>query len=219
MTDLAEIELTRWPRILVVGDPVTEEQANEIILRTTSWIMPCNDKAWLRMISLLTQIPLSEHHGMFDIDAMTKFERRHRVLRLEYLVNWRVASSWIWGPWGWCDWDGTIRLTEHSVGSKNPSVAALTEEWIEIAEAFPYLRLRSQALPCDEDSEEGGYLAPAVEWRVSEGRVETIAEPSELICQPTEPNRALTVVQMMTDPAFQRGVTPQRLSAALAQLS
>lgn len=40
-------DLTKWPRLLVTGTPVTEEQANEILVRTANlWLLPGNDRDW-----------------------------------------------------------------------------------------------------------------------------------------------------------------------------
>ena len=39
-------ELTKWPRLPVVGKRITEEQANEILIRTNQWFFSTNDKEW-----------------------------------------------------------------------------------------------------------------------------------------------------------------------------
>lgn len=45
--------VTKWPRLLVVGDNVTPEQADQILIRTNSWYLFSNDKGWERTVQQL----------------------------------------------------------------------------------------------------------------------------------------------------------------------
>lgn len=36
------VDLTKWPRLLVTGQPVTEDQANDILIRTDDWYIVGN---------------------------------------------------------------------------------------------------------------------------------------------------------------------------------
>jgi len=213
------IELGTWPKLLVTGEPVAEAQANEIILRTTAWSIACDDKKWMYLISRVLRVPLTEDYDHLQYGAVQQFQRAHQVLPLAYLNNWRIASSHFGGPWGWCDWDGTIGLNRHSLSGKYPSVDVLTSEWVAIAAAFPYLQLRAQVLPEDPDKRDGTLLAPAAEWRVAAGRVKTDLQPGEPICEPVPFDHRAAVERLLTDPYRDRGVTLDRLRAAVQQLT
>lgn len=202
-------DLTKWPRLLVVGDPVTEEQANEILVRTNQWWLSTNDHDWERMIYNLMNVQIDQHnHPKYqDIRA---FEEQHRVLNLHYLDNARVVSSWIGGPKGWCDWDGTIGCGNYNIG-KWPEVSEVLEDWQMIATAFPFLNLRAQLVP-----DEGEAQHAAVEFTVHAGEVTCTAEPGELITAPTELS-ARTVLSILL-PRRERGVPFARLKTALEQV-
>lgn len=145
---------TKWPRLLVVGEPVTERQANEIIIRTTNWSgLFTNDKTWERGVSaVLTKFghPGLGHHSTGWSDAVVAWQERIGALDLFYLNNNRIMSAWYGGPHGWCDWNGDIGCTTWNIG-KWPSNLEVSEDWRAIAAAFPYLELRAQCVD-DEGS-------------------------------------------------------------------
>lgn len=207
-------DLTKWPRLLVTGQPVTPTQANNIILRTHDWPLCANDRNWERQVYDAIHThgagPQLEgdmwNWGRHLHDQFRHWQRRIGVLDLHYLHNNQIASSWIGGPHGWCDWNGNIGCTTWNIG-KWPTVEAVTEDWQTIASAFPYLDFRAQLVP-----EEGEAAAPAVEWKVAGGRVQVIDGPSELIVEPGEPSY-FTVLT----PGGERGVDLDRLREALAE--
>lgn len=174
---------TKWPRLLVAGDPVTADQAAEIIARTTHWPPYINDKAWQQLIlSELHRIghPVEPHRGG-EMDAFGNYwravdawRRDRGILNLSYLHNSRVGSSWIYGPHGWVDWDGTIGAGGWNVG-KWPSDEEVTEDWTSIAAAFPYLRLTAQLV---ENEGEGGL---AGQWTIANGEVVHDPTPVDFI--------------------------------------
>lgn len=196
-------ELTKWPLLLVTGEPVTEEQANDILIRTDSWSLMTNDKSWQRQVIELTGHELAEHGWGFADDRA--FRREYKVLDLHYLANARIMSSWIGGPKGWCDWDGTIGTSNYNIG-KWPTVEEVEEDWTAITEAFPYLDLQAQLIP---EEGEAGYAA--VEWHVKDGSVEQV-ESTKLLRRPTDAG----FVALFTR-GGERGVQPDRLEVALDQ--
>lgn len=203
-------ELTKWPRLLVVGEPVTREQANEILIRTDTWWISTNDQAWKHAVCGAAGIALGEY-GFPTRKSMAEFERRHHLVSLCFVNNDRIASSWIGGPHGWCDWDGTIGCATFNIG-KWPSAQEVTEDWEAIAAAFPYLDLRAQLVP-----DEGASPTAAVEWRVAGGAVETSLDPVELLTRPVELGE--TAVLSILAPGGERGVTLDRLREALTQVA
>jgi hypothetical protein len=134
------------------------------------------------------------------------------VLQLSYLENARIASSWIGGPHGWCDWDGTIGCANYNIG-KWPTVEAVTEDWHAIAAAFPYLNLRAQLVP-----DEGEAESAVVEWQISNGAVSTVEELRDPIVRPGELSAGSLLIRFAAVDG-ERGVSLHRLREALRQVA
>jgi hypothetical protein len=192
---------------LVVGEPVTEEQANEILIRTMPYSLFTNDKDWERQVCEVLGVGREPKYGMPSHDSLKAARESLRCLDLHYLENWRIASSWIGGPYGWCDWDGTIGCANYNIG-KWPSVEAVTEDWLTIAAAWPFLDLRAQLVPDEGEADE-----PAVEWLVRGGSVTTMTGPAGLLRRPEEPFVFSVLIR-----GGERGVAIDRLRAAVAQV-
>lgn len=204
-------DLTKWPLLLVSGDRVTEEQANDILIRTNSPYLGANDKEWVRQVCAEFGVTLTERWGDPDWRSQDTAYTALGVLDLHYLHNSRIVSTWIGGAHGWCDWDGTIGCSNYNIG-KWPSVEAVTEDWQTIASRFPFLSLRAQLVP-----DEGEAPGPVVEWIVDGGQVamRTDGEFTQITARP------LTDGDMMLrflSPGGERGVSLERLRAALAQV-
>jgi hypothetical protein len=177
--------LGRWARMLAVGDPLTREQTNEVMMRTNGWhFTSCNDEEWELMVAFIL--------GWFDrFDALVEageceddwgewLKRSSQIseeygesigaLGLGHLDNEAIMSHSD-EPNGWLCWDGTIRRDWH-VGVKYPEVDDIEAEWKQIATAFPFLEMTVQALS-------GGFgcygAAPKdtviAEWRITHGTV------------------------------------------------
>lgn len=217
MTDqpatLAEVpDLSKWPRLLVIGQPVTEQQANEIIIRTTTWrYLFTNDKEWATAIHRAAGITMRDNNCWPDMEAANAFVADMCVLPLEYLANHRIVSPHIIGPHGWCDWDGTIACWDYNIG-KWPTIETVWEEWVTIADAFPYLNLTAQLVP-----REGAAPQPVVEFRVFGGRVSVRPSPPRQIHEAGDVSEA-RVIHRLLAPGGERGVTLDRLNTALAQV-
>lgn len=191
MIDLSSISLPKWPGCDVDGDPVTEEQANEILVRTASTWFLTNDHWFKEHVERVfyRAIDKEKEWGDFwwvdppyDPSELEPFEIKSEryerkglyselmgMLDLDYLRNHRVCSSYIGGPHGWCDWDGRIYQRNKNVG-KWPDAMSIYNEWATIAKAFPYLRLQCRIL-----AHEAGYHEEKPEiafvLNVSEGNV------------------------------------------------
>jgi hypothetical protein len=207
-----EIELTKWPRLLVMGLPVTREQTNEIIFRTTDWAFQrCNLRDWqLIAQQALTEITDAPDFSRYDREAMAQWEGKYDILPVNYLVNRRVMSSWFGGAHGWCNWDGQIFAADYNIG-KWPLVSEVEDEWRVIAAAFPYLKLRAQLLPDEGDSE------AAVEFFVEAGEVRTTTENVETLQLRRRTVEELYRSGPVRDRAHERGVSLDRLREVLEQ--
>lgn len=98
------------------------------------------------------------------------------ALELEHLANFQVASSYIYGVHGWCDWDGNIHAASYNIG-KRPTVEEVLQEWSLIAQEFPFLDLRCQ-LMSGEYCEYG--IVPVVEFVVSQGKAQAVEAKEQL---------------------------------------
>lgn len=157
--------LPKWPAIAVEGKPVTKEQAAEIIIRTDSWQFFVNDDDWERQLYECAGVSIGKY-GIPNRDEFAAAKEKLRVLPLNYLNNERIATCYVGGPSGWCDWDGNIFINNKNIG-KWPSVEDALEDWRSIASAFPYLDLRCQLFN-GEFCEDG--ISPVVEYRVIGGK-------------------------------------------------
>lgn len=152
--------LGKWSRMVISGKPVTKKQANEIIIRTNDFWLSTNDKWFKRELIEVLDVPYQDRWPNFDINKMDERKNELKVLDLEYLCNYRIVCNSIVGPYGWCDWDGTIG-GNYNIG-KWPSEGNVEKELKSIAEAFPFLNFRCQLW--NEDDKE-----PMIEFKVKNG--------------------------------------------------
>ncbi len=211
MSDLLAVELPKWPGLTVAGDPVTEDQAAEIIVRTNLAWIGGNDQEWKQAVRAVLGLPDDDDwsEGRWAQDEAAWEAIRH--IGLDYLVNTQIISAYLGGPHGWMHWDGTVGCSGFNIG-KWPSVEEVRDEWQDIAEAWPFLTLRSQLLSgewCEDDA------VPVVEFRVSGGRVEVVAPEGVLAPPPSTvpaPFDPLTIF----DEGRERGCTLEQLEHAVA---
>lgn len=188
-----DIPLPKWPALLVTGEPVTEAQAAEILIKTSRDIPAfeygSNEKELSKLAAALFGVPEDEEYPYKekDIDgpkhraynkrkklryaAIDRLEEQLGVLKLQYLHNSQICSCFVGGPHGWLNWDGEVRAFNYNIG-KWPSVDDVTKDWACIATAFPFLRLK-----CQLCNHEAGYPndnapnGPVVLFTVSDGKV------------------------------------------------
>lgn len=163
----------KWPAMIVKGDNVTVDQATEILIRTDhnapNFTYAGNNKAFAEKLNELFGIREKRDDESFSDywEVTDKIRKKYKILSLRYLVNDQIVSSWIGGPHGWCDWDGTIGSQNYNIG-KWPSVIEVAEEWEIIAKAFPFLNLQCQLFngeTCEEN------IAPIILFTVKNGNV------------------------------------------------
>jgi hypothetical protein len=224
------LNLPKWPALLVVGKPVTREQAMEILIRTDSLYFSCNDYEFSKQLSeYLFDVELERAGFNQENTAIAKklgvdesnswaeiFNYKEAKIAevdsipLNYLENDRIVSSWIGGPKGWCDWDGNIYTANYNIG-KWPSVQEVYEDWKRIATAFPFLELRAQLLNC-EAGEEGAEPKAVVEFVIKNGKVRMV-EPKKLLTQPKDIDFASAL--NFSNPHRERGCTIQKFKEAV----
>jgi hypothetical protein len=212
--------LPKWPALVVAGKRVTERQAAEILIRTDSTLPEFtyagNDKHHAARLNALFGIgnhnmvasTTEEHQAYWE--KVQDLRSRIGKLRLAYLCNNQIVSSWVGGPHGWCNWNGDIFANNYNIG-KWPSVRDVAREWGEIAAAFPFLDLRCQ-LYSGETCEEG---EPVVEFVISDGVV-VVTAPRGLFTPPvfTPINPAM----IFGSTAFEHGISVDELRQKLVMV-
>lgn len=223
-TDLVSVPLSKWPRLVVVGTPVTPEQATEIIICTDSFHFCCNDDefvskcaSYVYRMDIVDKWSLMDRfrtpNGELDYDSYQEYtdkvESEVGHVPLNYLHNERIMSSWVGGPHGWCNWDGTISTSSYNIGEW-PDAGSVYEEWRRIAKAFPYLDLRCQLVT---DEGEGSI---AIEYHVKGGAV-TLHKPGPLLQPLVEADWEVNLANIMADDdcADERGCTYEQFVAAV----
>lgn len=184
-----DIGLPKWPGHLVVGKAITPLQASELLIRTDHFDFSTNDYAWDDGCRVIVGAPIHDaeepkrENGTPDWPKMheEELDRRDKlqILPVRYLNNDRIGSCYVGGPNGWCDWEGRIFCNGQNVG-KWPSVEEVFNEWVMIAEAFPFLDLEAQLLN-DETCSDYTKLRALVTFTVKDGKVTVSAEPRDLI--------------------------------------
>lgn len=137
----------KWPKLIMVGETVKQEQAWEILIRTNSWFMLeynySQDIIGETIKKFYTQTLPHEHQisgNSIDIeDLIEKLD----VIHLHYLDNARIQSNWIGGLKGWMNWDGRLFTNNYNIG-KWPTEEELIEDIEDIMHAFPYLNFELQ---------------------------------------------------------------------------
>jgi hypothetical protein len=224
-----ELDLPKWPALLVVGKPVTREQAMEIILRTDDLYFSSNDRPFNKLlneyfydievtdesysgenkaIAKKLNIEEKDYNSIWDYKDQKNAEIKS--LNLAYLQNSRIVSSWIGGAHGWCDWNGNIGTSNYNIG-KWPSVEEVYNDWGQIAEAFPFLELTCQ-LQNSESGDDDVIAAPVVEFQIKKGKVKMI-NPTELITESKFGDEDM--IRRFSDPYSERGCTIETFREAV----
>jgi uncharacterized ubiquitin-like protein YukD len=180
--------LGKWAAMVVVGKNVTEDQAKEIIVRTSGLYFSSNNHEFVQALYehvFKKKFDEQKYHSTIsdyysNNQECIKVMNKYGILRgVEHLKNHQIVSSFIGGPHGWCNWDGSILTNSYNIG-KYPSENEIYKEWIIIAEAFPYLDLKCQLWDkeCTEDNN-----IPEVQYNIKNGMVAT-CEPEDLYIYP-----------------------------------
>lgn len=205
--------LPKWPAMVVHGDPVSPEQAMEILVRTNYWGSTCNDHEWDRKVLDMAGIKYETSRGYLSVDYndVDRFSTAMGVLPLEYLANSRVSSSFVGGPHGWCDWDGRIGSSTYNIG-KWPGAATVLDEWALIAKTFPFLNLWCQLYShevCEAEAR------PVVEYIVKDGRA-VCQPPTQRAARPTHDDFETNLLDIVAGRAGrERGCSGAKLAQAL----
>jgi hypothetical protein len=225
-----EIDLPKWPALVVVGKPVTREQAMQILIRTDDLYFSTNDRIWDKQLNeYFYDLTIDEAGYNSDTDAIRKklnlpkdggwneiYEYQNsytsavKSISLSYLKNQRIGSSWIGGPHGWCDWRGNIHSCNYNIG-KWPTVPEIYNEWEKIAKAFPFLDLTCQLMG-HEAGEEDTAVNPVIQFRIKGGKVK-MSIPKKPIAIPAFGSDDM--ISRFSNPHAERGCTFDQFKEAV----
>ena len=201
--DFFNIWLPKWPAMVVVGRPVSRQQAMEIIIRTDDLSFGSNSPRFNKELeeylydvkidrdvydAVKTKLDISKEVKYSNEVYDYMYKKRSEVgrVKLTYLNNSRVISSWVGGAHGWCDWNGNIGCNNYNIG-KWPSVEEVYNEWKLIAKAFPYLDLTCQLMNHESScADMVDDPKPLINFVVKNGRVR-MKEPDGYISMPVFP--------------------------------
>lgn len=203
---LLNVDLPKWPGILVSGKKVTEEEAQNILIRTFGcWGMPPNDKHYAKRIQTIVGLQHKDPDGWYP-DNLEEWSQKYKILSLSYLHTDRIWSAYIGGPYGWCNWNGEIKASSFNIG-KWPTVEAVYEDWKIIAQEFPYLDLRCQLLDGETTEHSERDLKPLVEFVVKNAQVDLV-EPKNLLMTPS-PLSNHDMLSRLTSATGEQGLSEQ----------
>lgn len=228
--ELFNLDLPKWPALLVVGKPVSREQAMEIIIRTDDLYFSSNDRKFDKQLNecfydveivdelyggcnraIAKKLNVEENNYSEIYQYQENKQSEVASLNLSYLGNSQIVSSWIGGPHGWCDWNGNIGTRNYNIG-KWPSVEEVYNDWVQIAEAFPFLELTSQLLNCEAGDDDTINQA-VIEFRIKNGEVEMV-NPTELISIAEFGDADM--YKRFSDPYAERGCTIEKFREAVS---
>lgn len=205
------------PALVVRGQPVTEEQAAEILIRTQSFDLDTShvatQRAMCRLLgvrwdTLLKEIDPEDRLGLIDT---------YQCLPLYFLRNRRICSTSTFGPHGWCSWTGRIAADYNLVSW--PNDGELETEWRKIAAAWPFLNLHAQVFNVSLEDRLRSHAKVLVEYQVQDGQLRSFTEKIRPFSPEEHPIDHLqrTILAIGTIPAEYRelGVSLPRLFTAL----
>lgn len=219
-----EIKLPKWPCLIVVGKPITRDQAKSVLIRTDPLNFVTNDHVFANeLFELVYGVKSKEtlHHSSlysyfitengYNWQSIQKCEDRVKkelgIIPLNYMHNRQIVSSWVGGAHGWCKWSGLIFTNNYNIG-KWPSVESVYNDWCEIAKAFPFLDLKSQLLSgesCDDN------LKPLITFIIKNGKVK-MSKLKHILVYPT---RLEDEIKNFFLPNKERGCTIETVKDAI----
>jgi hypothetical protein len=132
--------LPKWTGMICMGDPVTPEQALEVIIRTDNYNFYNEYYRDVQLLNLIKKtytrcLPIEDQISDQTLD-IEKFNHMFGILPIHYLNNHMLYHST--GLHGWMKKDGTIKTSSYNIG-KRPTKKDLVEEVQIIIDSFPFI--------------------------------------------------------------------------------
>jgi hypothetical protein len=234
------VGLPKWSRLTVVGQSITPLQACEILIRTSSLRLSTNDKQFAtqimeavygitigeplknssNLIEYYARLDGVDHTKMHDAKYFDLAEKHYNAIKQQlhlldlcYLENQRIVSCWVYGSHGWCNWDGSIFTDDYNIG-KWPEAIDVYKDWLVIAGAFPFLKLRSQLYSGESCAEDA---VPVIEFIINNGVVACLVPSNPLpgIRSTKQINEDHNTVGWPFTEEHERGCTIEQFCSAL----
>lgn len=174
--DISEINLPKWPALFIQGQDVSIEQAKDIIFRTDGFLTNAsafsNNRLFLKDYAekagfdILNDLSEKDEEDYLNYHYCGLIKEKIGFIDLEYIHNTWASSSYVLGPYGFCNPDGKIYYNDN-IG-KYPDAEDILSDLTKIAAAFPYL-VFDAAVMNDESSEDD--REPVVFFHVEDGKV------------------------------------------------
>lgn len=173
-----KIGLPKWPQCVIFGNPVTKEQALEIIRRTDNFFNGYfgNNHEFDNSAAQICRLPQMRSYEKKDrvLDwesyskASDEFKEKWKNIETNYIFNDWISCCWVGGPHGWCHPDGVIAF-QNNIG-KWPDVEDVYEDLEILAKEFPFLNLTCTLM----NDEEFDATESLVSFEVKNGEVNVI---------------------------------------------
>ena len=173
--ELLSRALPKWPQMIVTGEPVTVEQAKDIIFRTDRFLTDASEYSGGNARDFnddyRERAGLNEIRETFPKTWWDMVPHAAGYIDTQYVRNDWGSCAFVFGPHGWCHPDGTIMFADN-VG-KWPSVEDVLHDWTLLADAFPFLNLHVTLMSGESMDED---TTPVVNIRVQSGTA-SVCEP------------------------------------------
>jgi hypothetical protein len=170
-----KIKLPSWVGLLVIGKTLNKKQTYQVITQTDNFQF--EDTPYYKTIYNReyhkTQIFSYENY----LEQKKYLKDKFNKLDLNFLNNERFISSFIYGEHGWLNWNGQIKTNYYNIG-KNPQSKEIYNEWLLIAQAFPFLNLTCQIL---DDEISVKYAKPILQFEINNGNIDIIKPTKKII--------------------------------------
>ena len=179
MTNYFKLSLPKWSQMIVSGKPVTIDHAKDIIFRTDWFLTDAykyaggNEQKFNAAYREMSKLNIIENNR----SEQQRIRNEIGFVTTDFVTNDWASSAYIKGPHGWCSPTGQIKFVDN-VG-KWPTISALYEDWIRLANAFPYLDLNVTIIHGEMYAVDAD---PVVNFRVVNGTV--TLEPPDLSVHP-----------------------------------
>lgn len=180
MSEFFNRSLPKWPQLMLVGEPVTREQALNIILRTDPFMYGDGftnhrkfQRDFYRDSGLDRGFIFEPGHPIEDLPRISRLGEalEHHLGRIElhYVISEWTASAFVLGPHGFCSPEGEL-FFQDNVG-KWPDVQDVYEDFVRLAKAFPFLDFKATLYDGESCEWEDRPLSPVVSFVVKDGEV------------------------------------------------
>lgn len=221
--ELLNVDLPKWPQLIVTGKSVSKDRALEIIRRTDVFFrhgIGGNNSEFNEWVINTVNFPElddykykndDDFNSAFDAytDALNTWHDNWNYVTTEYVANSWISCSELGGPCGFMHQDGQIGY-DRNIG-KWPSVEEVFNDFKVIAEAFPDLDMEATIM----NGEECEYPTRAlVSFKIKDGKA-TLVDPEVIDVhegRKPAPLYKLSIMQQLMNPNSENAISKSIIS-------